>query len=55
MSTASPGPDGRHLAFTKLAAPLLVDSDLWLLAIETAELRNLTDDGVGGGFTGSLQ
>ena len=43
-------PDGRHLAFTELAAPLLVDSDLWLLAIETAELRNLTDDGVGGGL-----
>jgi hypothetical protein len=43
-------PDSSALVFSEHSFQFLIDSDVWMLKIETASLTNLTDDGVVGGL-----
>jgi Tol biopolymer transport system component len=48
--TVAWAPDSSRLAFTEDVLRLMMDGDLWTLEVESGELKNLTDDGVDGGF-----
>ncbi len=41
-------PDSNYLAMTEDFTRLLVDGDIWVMAVDTGELQNLTDDGFDG-------
>lgn len=48
--TVAWAPDSSRLAFTEDVLRLMMDGDLWTLEVEGGELKNLSDDGVDGGF-----
>lgn len=49
-STLAWSPDSSRLVFCENATRYMHDSDIWLLEIETGDLRNLTDDDYEGGI-----
>jgi Tol biopolymer transport system component len=52
QSTLAWSPDSTRLAFCENSTRFMHESDLWLLEIETGELRNLTDDEYHGDILG---
>ena len=48
IGSISWSPDGRRLAYTEDVFRLLQESDVWVMSVESGEVRNLTDDGETG-------
>jgi Tol biopolymer transport system component len=48
-------PDGSRIALTDEVFRYMIDSDLWVIKVESGEMDNLTDDGAVGGFLNQAQ
>ena len=53
-SSVSWSPDSRSIALTEYATKYMVESDVWVMEVESGKLSNLTDDGVTGNLLSAV-